>query len=151
MAQGGAEAGRRAGKFWGLSQRVLGACIEVHRWLGPGLLESAYEECLCCELRLLGIGFERQRTLPIEYKGVRLECGYRIDLVVEGQLLVELKCVAELMPIHEAQVLTYLRLTGLEVGLLINFNTPTLRHGIRRLVRVATTDSTRPPPSTLPP
>lgn len=141
MSQGEKETGRRI--LWDLSERVLGACIEVHRWLGPGLLESVYEACLCHELGLRRVAFERQRSLPVEYKGVQLECEYRLDLVIEKQLLVELKCVAELLPIHEAQVLTYLKLTGLQVGLLVNFNTPTLRQGVRRLVRhtpPATTD-----------
>ena len=103
--------------------------------LGPGLLESVYETCLCQELQERGIAFARQRLLPVEHKGVRLESEYRIDLVIDEQLLVELKSVADLMPIHEAQVLTYLRLTGLSVGLLINFNTPTLHQGLRRLTR----------------
>jgi GxxExxY protein len=117
-----------------LTERVIGACIEIHRTLGPGLLESAYEECLCHELRLAGLGFERQRPLPVAYKGVQLDCGYRLDLVIEEKLIVELKAVQELLPIHEAQLLTYLKLSGLTVGLLINFNVPVLRRGIRRLV-----------------
>ena len=122
-------------RLWDLSERVLGACIEVHRHLGPGLLESAYEECLCHELSLAGSSFERQRPLPVIYKGVRLACGYRLDVVVEEKLVLELKAVDHLLPVHEAQVLTYLKLTGLDVGLLVNFNTPVLRRGIRRLVR----------------
>jgi GxxExxY protein len=117
-----------------LTERVIGACIEIHKTLGPGLLESAYEECLCRELSLAGIGFERQRSLPVAYKGVQLDCGYRIDLVVENKLIVELKTVQELLPIHEAQLLTYLKLSGLTVGLLINFNVPALRRGIKRIV-----------------
>ncbi len=117
-----------------LTDCVIGACIEIHKALGPGLLESAYEECLCHELRLAGIGFERQRPLPVSYKGVKLDCGYRLDLVVENRLLVELKSVEALAPIHEAQVLTYLKLSGLTVGLLINFNVPVLRRGIKRIV-----------------
>ena len=117
-----------------LTERVIGACIEIHRTLGPGLLESAYEECLCHELRLAGLGFERQKPLPVAYKGVQLDCGYRLDLVVEDALIIELKTVQELSPIHEAQLLTYLKLSGLTVGLLINFNVPVLRRGIRRLV-----------------
>ena len=133
MAQGGAEAGRQK-IFWGLSERVIGACVEVHRLLGPGLLESAYETCLCHELSLRGIGFERQLALPVEYKGVQLEAEFRIDLVVEQRLLIELKSVAELLPIHSAQVLTYLRLAKLSVGLLVNFNTPRLQQGLRRLL-----------------
>jgi GxxExxY protein len=122
-------------RLWDLSNRVLGACIEVHRHLGPGLLESAYEECVCHELSLQGARFVRQRTLPVAYKGVSLACGFRIDILVDDELLVEIKAVEHLMPVHEAQVLTYLRLTGLDVGLLVNFNTPVLRRGIRRLVR----------------
>src|SRR5208337_202239 len=117
-----------------LTDRVIGACIEIHETLGPGLLESAYEECLCRELSLAGIGFERQRSLPVAYKGVQLDCGYRIDLVVENKVIVELKTVQELLPIHEAQLLTYLKLSGLTVGLLINFNVPVLRRGIKRIV-----------------
>ena len=117
-----------------LTERVIGACMEIHKTLGPGLLESAYEECLCHELRLAGLGFERQKPLPVAYKGVQLDCGYRLDLVIEDRLIVELKTVQELSPIHEAQLLTYLKLLGLTVGLLINFNVPILRRGIRRLV-----------------
>ena len=117
-----------------LTERVIGACMEIHKTLGPGLLESAYEECLCHELRLAGLGFERQKPLPVAYKGVQLDCGYRLDLVIEDTLIVELKTVQELSPIHEAQLLTYLKLSGLTVGLLINFNVPVLRRGIRRLV-----------------
>ena len=117
-----------------LTERVIGACIEIHKTLGPGLLESAYEECLCHELRLAGLGFERQKSLPVAYKGVQLDCGYRLDVVVEKKLLVELKAVQELLPIHEAQLLTYLKLSGLTVGLLSNFNVPALRRGIKRIV-----------------
>jgi GxxExxY protein len=122
-------------RLWHLSERVLGACIEVHRHLGPGLLESAYEQCLCHELSLGGLSFERQRPLPVTYKGVTLDCGYRLDVVVEEQLILELKAVDHLLSLHEAQVLTYLKLTGLDVGLLVNFNTSVLRSGIRRLAR----------------
>jgi len=117
-----------------LTRRVIGACIDIHKTLGPGLLESAYEECLCHELRLAGLSFERQKPLPVAYKGVQLDCGYRLDLLVENRLLVELKAVQELLPIHEAQVLTYLKLSGLTIGLLINFNVPVLRRGIKRVV-----------------
>jgi GxxExxY protein len=124
-----------ARRLWDLSERVLGACIEVHRHLGPGLLESAYEECLCHELSLASLTFARQRPVPVVYKGVQLDCGYRLDVVVEEQLVLELKAVDHLLPLHEAQVLTYLKLTVLDVGLLVNFNTPVLRRGIRRLVR----------------
>ena len=121
--------------MWALSERVLGACIEVHRHLGPGLLESAYEECLCHELSLASLNFVRQRPVPVVYKGVKLDCGYRLDVVVEEKLVLELKAVDHLLPVHEAQVLTYLKLTILDVGLLVNFNTAVLRRGIRRLVR----------------
>lgn len=113
---------------------IVGAAIDVHRALGPGLLETAYEECLCHELELRRIPFERQRALPVSYKGVRLECGYRLDLVVADLVVVELKAVDVLLPVHEAQLITYLRLGGWKVGLLINFNVPVLRQGIRRRV-----------------
>jgi len=117
-----------------LTEKIIGASIEVHRVLGPGLLESAYEECLCHELRLGGITFTRQQPLPVVYKGMHLDCGYRLDVVVEGQVIVELKTVDHLLPIHEAQLLTYLRLAGIHTGLLLNFNVPALRQGIKRMV-----------------
>jgi len=117
-----------------VTERIIGAAIEVHRGLGPGLLESAYEECLCHDLQLAGLSFERQRPLPVEYKGIRLECGYRLDLLVENAVVVEIKAVSAIEPIHEAQLLTYLRLGGWRVGLLINFNVPVLKNGIRRRV-----------------
>ncbi len=113
---------------------VIGAAIEVHRNLGPGLLESAYEECLCHELAQRGISFKRQHPLPINYKGVQLDAGYRLDLLVAEQVVVEVKAVESLLPIHEAQLLTYLRLGGWHLGLLINFNVPVLKRGLRRLV-----------------
>ena len=116
-----------------LTGEVIGAAIEVHKILGPGLLESAYEECLCHELKLREPPFERQKELPIEYKGVKLDCGYRLDVVVANNLIVEIKACESLLPIHEAQLLTYLKLTGIKVGLLINFNVPVLKEGIRRL------------------
>jgi GxxExxY protein len=116
------------------TRRIIGAAIEVHRHLGPGLLESAYEECLCHELHLRGIPFLRQVPLPVEYKGVKLDCGYRLDLLVDDAVIVELKCVDAILPIHEAQLLTYLRLAGKRVGLIINFNVPVLRKGIVRRV-----------------
>ncbi|PAW86510.1 MAG: GxxExxY protein [Pedosphaera sp. Tous-C6FEB] len=116
------------------SAAVIGAAIEVHRVLGPGLLESAYEECLCHELSLRGIAFERQLALPVDYKGVRLDCGYRLDIVLPGKLVVELKAVEQLASIHDAQLLTYLKLSGIRTGLLLNFNVPLLRDGIRRFV-----------------
>ena len=116
-----------------LTGKVIGAAIEVHKALGPGLLESTYEECLCVELGLRKIPFERQKEIPVEYKGVKLDCGYRIDVLVAHSLILELKVCESLQPIHEAQLLTYLKLTGLKVGLLINFNVPVLREGIKRL------------------
>jgi GxxExxY protein len=114
------------------SEQVIGAAIEVHRQLGPGLLESTYEQCLCFELAQCSIAHVRQVPLPVIYKGNRLDCGYRIDLVVEQQLIVEVKSVDQLLRIHEAQLLTYLRLSGLQIGLLLNFNAVLLKHGIRR-------------------
>jgi len=117
-----------------LSERVIGAAIEVHKLLGPGLLESVYEACLGREFDLLGIAYERQVALPLNYKGVRLDEGYRMDLVVEQRIVLEIKSVQELLPIHEAQLLTYLRLSSLKVGLLINFNVPVLRDGLKRRV-----------------
>jgi GxxExxY protein len=102
--------------------------------LGPGLLESAYEECLCHELHLRSLAFQRQAPLPVVYKGVKLDCGYRLDLVVEDKVVLELKTVAEVSPLHKAQLLTYLRLSGKKVGFLMNFNTPLLKDGITRMV-----------------
>ena len=117
-----------------LTGKVIGAAIEVHRLTGPGLLESTYQECLCRELLLRRIPFQRQVALPAEYKGVRLDCSYRLDLVVDSAVVVEIKAVAAIEPVHEAQLLTYLKLGGWSCGLLINFNVVALRHGIRRLV-----------------
>ena len=117
-----------------VTREIIGSAIEVHRALGPGLLESIYEECLAAEFDLRGMSFERQRAVSIEYKGRQLDAALRIDLFVEGSIVVELKAVEQLLPIHDAQLLTYLRLTGRCVGLLINFNVPVLRQGIRRLV-----------------
>jgi len=113
---------------------IIGAAIEVHRHLGPGLLESAYEECLCHELHLGGMDFRRQLDLPVEYKGLKLDCGYHLDLIVHEEVVVELKCVERVLPVHEAQLLTYMQLTGKRVGLLINFNVPLLTKGITRRV-----------------
>lgn len=129
MEQGEAKTGR----FEDCSSLVIGACIEVHRHLGPGLLESVYERCVAQELDLLGLRFERQRIVPLDYKGVTLDCAYRLDLVVEGSLVVEIKCVDRLLPIHAAQLLTYLRLTKLRAGLLVNFRECALRNGLRRV------------------
>ena len=117
-----------------LTEVVIGCAIEVHRSLGPGLLESAYEICLCRELSLQDLLFECQKPLPLSYKGVNLDCGYRADLIVDGRVLVEVKSVDDLAPIHDAQLLSYLKLSGLKVGLLINFNVRVLTHGIRRKV-----------------
>ena len=113
---------------------IIGAAIEVHRYLGPGLLESAYEECLCHELHLQGVEFRRQVELPVIYKGLSLDCGYRIDLIVREEVILELKAVEKLLPVHQAQLLTYMRLAGKRVGLLINFNVPRLTQGIVRRV-----------------
>ncbi len=117
-----------------LSRRVIGLTMEVHRELGPGLLESAYEEALAYELTQSGLRFIRQQDTPLLYKGVKLDCGYRLDLVIEDELIVELKTVTELLPIHHAQLLTYLKLQRQSLGLLINFNVPVLKDGIRRVV-----------------
>jgi GxxExxY protein len=117
-----------------LSSAVIGAAIEVHRELGAGLLESAYEECLCHELTLRKMPFKRQVPQPVSFKGVQLDCGYRLDLLVADQLVLELKSVEKIEPVHEAQLLTYLRLSRCKVGLLINFNTPLLKDGIIRRV-----------------
>ena len=117
-----------------LSHRVIGAAIEVHREMGPGLLESAYEDCLCHELSLRGIRFQRQLEMPVKYKGVQLDCGYRIDLLVEETLVLELKSVEAIAPIHKAQLLTYLRLSQKQVGLLLNFNVLVLKDGLVRMV-----------------
>jgi GxxExxY protein len=116
------------------TQHIIAAAIEVHKKFGAGLLESAYEACLFHELTLRGLRVQRQVALPIEYKGVKLECGYRIDMVVEDAVLVELKAIDKLLPIHEAQLMTYLRLSGKRVGLLINFNVTRLVDGIVRRV-----------------
>jgi len=117
-----------------LSNRIIGAAIEVHKTLGPGLLESIYEECLGHELSLRGISFERQKPLIVTYKGKTLDCGYRLDLVVEKQIIIELKSCESIEPIHRAQLLTYLKLSDLRLGLLLNFNVPMMRDGIVRIV-----------------
>jgi GxxExxY protein len=118
----------------GLGERVIGLAIAVHRHLGPGLLESAYEECLCLELKEAGIAFRRQVPLPVVYKSVRLDCGYRMDIVADNELVIEIKAAERLLPIHEAQMLTYLRLSGVRAGLLMNFNSVVLKDGLRRFV-----------------
>ena len=117
-----------------LTDRIIGLAIEVHRALGPGLLESAYEECLSHEFTIAGLAFQRQVPLPVVYKTVQLDCGYRMDFVVEGKVIVELKTVDRLIPIHSAQLLTYLKLSGLRVGLLMNFHTAILKDGLKRMI-----------------
>jgi GxxExxY protein len=117
-----------------LTDSIIGAAIDIHRELGPGLLESAYEECLCHELHLRKLAFRRQVELPVQYKGLKLDCGYRIDLLVSDTVVVELKAVPRLLPVHEAQLLTYLRLSGKRVGLLINFDVSVVKNGIIRRV-----------------
>ena len=117
-----------------ISERIIGAAIEVHKFLGPGLLESAYEECLAYEFSLRNLRFERQKQVPLKYKEIKLECGYRIDFLVEDKIIVELKAIEEILPIHEAQLLSYLKLTGCKLGLLLNFNVPVMKVGIHRKV-----------------
>lgn len=116
-----------------LTEQIIGSCIAVHRALGPGLLESAYEHCLVRELELRGLRFQRQVPFGVEYRGTRVDCGYRIDLIVCDTVVVELKAIDRIEPVHLAQVLTYLKLGGFPIGLLVNFNVPSLRQGIRRL------------------
>jgi GxxExxY protein len=130
---GGTEA-RRELIHEALTQQIIGAAIEVHKALGPGLLESAYEECLCHELHLRELTFKRQVPLLVQYKGVSLDCGYLLDLVIQGSVVVELKSVEKIIPVHEAQLLTYMNMTALRVGLIINFNVPMLTQGIVRKV-----------------
>ena len=117
-----------------LTSQIIAAAIEVHRTLGPGLLESAYEQCMAQELRMRGIAFECQVPLPVKYKGVILDCGYRVDFIVERTVVVELKAIEQLQAVHEAQLLTYLKLGGWHIGLLMNFNVPLLKDGIKRMV-----------------
>jgi GxxExxY protein len=117
-----------------LSSKIINAAIEVHKELGPGLLESAYEECLCHEFRLKEINFERQKSLPIIYKDIMLDCGYKLDIIVENAIILELKACEKIEPIHKAQLLTYLKLSNLKLGLLLNFNVPLMRDGIKRVV-----------------
>ncbi len=117
-----------------ITEQIIGAAIEVHKALGPGLLESSYEECLSHELKLRSVPFERQVSLPVEYKGVKLDCGYRLDLLVSKTVVVEIKSIEAIQPIHEAQLLTYLKLGTWKLGLLINFNVPILKDGIRRRI-----------------
>ncbi len=117
-----------------LTEQIIGAAIEVHRELGPGLLESAYEQCFCHKLHLRGLAFQCQLDVPVMYKGLKLDCGYRLDVVVDETVVIELKAVEQILPIHQAQLLTYLRLSGKKVGLIINFNVAVLKNGIVRRV-----------------
>ena len=121
-------------EFDELSNRVIGCAIEVHRNLGPGLLESTYEQCLAHELKTAGIPFKLQHPLPVEYKDLKLDCGYRIDLLVDNSLIIELKSVDNVLPIHQAQLLTYMKLSGIRIGLLMNFNVKYIKSGIKRMV-----------------
>ncbi|HTC93025.1 MAG TPA: GxxExxY protein [Terriglobales bacterium] len=130
---GGTEA-RRKLVLEDLTEQIIGTAIEVHKQLGPGLLESAYEECLCHELHLRGISFNRQVPVPVEYKGFKLDCGYKLDIIVEDAVILELKCVEKVLPIHEAQLLTYLKITGKKVGFVLNFNVAVLSRGLVRKV-----------------
>lgn len=124
----------RKNEYDPLTNKVIGCAIEVHRELGPGLLESAYEECLAYELKVQGLDIKRQIELPIKYKSVELKCGYRMDILIPDKLVIELKTVEKLLPIHQSQILTYLRLSGVKTGLLINFYTTLLKNGIKRIV-----------------
>lgn len=117
-----------------LTYEIIGAAIEVHRMLGPGLLESTYRECLCRELSLRGLSFRKEYGMPLHYKGIQLDCGYRVDLLVADCVVVEIKAIEQLSPVHDAQLLTYLRVGGWRVGLLINFNVVVLKDGVRRKV-----------------
>jgi GxxExxY protein len=125
---------RKTGLNSEITRQIIGAAIEIHKQLGPGLLESSYEECLCHELKLREIYFERQKPLPLKYKGILLDCGYRIDLVIDRKVIAELKSVERFEPVYEAQILTYMKLSGINTGLLINFNVPVLKMGIKRFV-----------------
>ena len=121
-------------EFDGLSNRVIGCAMDVHRVLGPGLLESTYEQCLAHELHLAGVLFRIQVPIPVEYKGIKLDCGYRVDLMIDDRMIVELKSVEKILPIHQAQLLTYMKLSGISIGLLMNFNVIRLKDGIKRMV-----------------
>ena len=121
-----------------LSSKIIGAAIEVHKALGPGLLESTYEECICHELNLRGLSLDRQKPLAVQYKGIKLDCGYRLDVVVENAIILELKSCEKIESIHKAQLLTYLKLTGLNLGLLLNFNVIVMKDGIVRIVNQLT-------------
>ena len=117
-----------------ITDKVIGASIEVHKSLGPGLLESIYEECLCFELNQLNLEYDRQADIPVVYKNLKLDGGYRADLIIENLVIVELKTVEKILPVHEAQLLTYLKITKIPIGLLLNFNVPVLKNGVKRIV-----------------
>ena len=121
-------------EFDKLSNRVIGCALEVHKHLGPGLLESTYEQCFAHELRTAGIPFALQYPLPVEYKGIKLDCGYRVDLLIDNTIIVELKSADKILPIHEAQLLTYMKLSDITIGLLMNFNVKYMKDGIKRMV-----------------
>ena len=121
-------------EFDELSNQVIGCALEVHRNLGPGLLESTYEQCLAYEMKAAGIAFKLQHALPVEYKNIKLDCGYRIDMLVDNSIIIELKSVDKILPIHQAQLLTYMKLADISIGLLINFNVKYLKDGIKRMV-----------------
>ena len=121
-------------RFDDLSNRVIGCAIKVHRNLGPGLLESTYEQCLAHELNCAGISFMLQHPLPVNYNGVKLDCGYRVDLLIDNKIIVELKSVDKILPIHRAQLLTYMKLAEIRIGLLMNFNVRFMKNGIKRMV-----------------
>jgi GxxExxY protein len=131
-----------------ITHQIIGAAIEVHRLLGPGLLESAYEECLSRELELRSLKVERQKPIPVVYKDVKLECGYRIDLLVESRIVVELKSIEAFAHIHEAIILTYIRLSGCRLGLLINFNVTVLKDGIKRYINFSVVRTEEEHPNT---
>lgn len=133
MKHEGHEGARRL-KFDRLSGQIIGCAIEVHKSLGPGLLESTYEQCLAYELKRSNISFKLQHPLPLEYKGVKLDCGYRIDMLIDNKVIVELKSVDSILPIHQAQLLTYMKLSGVGIGLLMNLNVKYMKTGIKRMV-----------------
>ncbi|MGF7139208.1 GxxExxY protein [Roseimarinus sediminis] len=118
-----------------ISEIIIGCAIEVHKQLGPGLLESAYEECLCYELKIAGLRFERQKPVPVVYKEIKLDCGYRIDILVEDTVVIELKTVEAFSPVHEAQILTYMKFANKKIGLLINFYVTRLKDGLKRYIK----------------
>ena len=128
------DANSRIDRINSLTERIIGCAIEVHKAIGPGLLESAYEECLCFELTESGLRFQRQVPLPVRYKSVNLDCGYRLDLITENEVIVEIKAVERIIGIHEAQLLSYLRMLGKRVGLILNFHSSVMKYGVKRIV-----------------